>query len=164
MEFDQIKQGVPEQFIPSRLFIYYNERAIEGTIESDPGAGIRDGIKSVVAQGACKETAWPYDTSRFREKPSDTCYAEAVNYQALRYLRLTQSLMQLKGCLAEGFPFVFGFSVFSNFDTPETRETGHLGMPRPIRSHPPVTRCSRSATTSKTSGSSCATPGAPIGG
>jgi len=56
-------------------------------------------------------------------------YTEAENYQALCYLRLTQGLMQLKGCLAEGFPFVFGFSVFSNFDTPETKETGHLEMP-----------------------------------
>lgn len=137
LEFDQIKQGVQEQFVPSRLFIYYNERAMEGTIESDPGAGIRDGIKSVVAQGACKEATWPYDTSRFREKPSDTSYTEAVDYQALRYLRLTQSLMQLKGCLAEGFPFVFGFSVFSNFDTAETRETGHLTMP-PADPEPPT--------------------------
>ncbi|HEY8814241.1 MAG TPA: C1 family peptidase [Candidatus Dormibacteraeota bacterium] len=129
LEFGQIKQGVPEPFVPSRLFIYYNERAAEGTIESDSGAGIRDGIKSVVAQGACKEATWPYELSRFREKPSDASYVEAESYQALRYLRLTQSLMQLKGCLAEGFPFAFGFSVFSNFDTPETKETGHLSMP-----------------------------------
>src|SRR3954469_8237492 len=36
-EFDQMKQGL-QDFMPSRLFIYYNERAIEGTIDSDSGA------------------------------------------------------------------------------------------------------------------------------
>ena len=53
IEFDQMKQQWPEIFIPSRLFIYYNERVMEGTINSDNGAQIRDGIKSVAKQGAC---------------------------------------------------------------------------------------------------------------
>ena len=39
----------------SRLFIYYNERAIEHTTKSDSGAMIRDGIKTVVKQGVCSE-------------------------------------------------------------------------------------------------------------
>src|ERR1700686_36433 len=51
IEFDQIKQKVPQPYIPSRLFIYYNERAMENTIDSDNGAQIRDGIKSVAHQG-----------------------------------------------------------------------------------------------------------------
>jgi C1A family cysteine protease len=48
-EFDQTAQRQPD-FMPSRLF-YYNERAIEGTVESDSGAMIRDGIKSVAKVG-----------------------------------------------------------------------------------------------------------------
>jgi len=55
IEFDQKKK-----FIPSRLFIYYNERAMEGTIASDSGAQIRDGIKSVAKDGVCSEATWPY--------------------------------------------------------------------------------------------------------
>ena len=50
-----------KDFMPSRLFIYYNERAVEGTIASDSGAMIRDGIKSVAKLGVCDETVWPYD-------------------------------------------------------------------------------------------------------
>src|ERR1700683_3381323 len=46
IEFDLIKEKAPV-FVPSRLFIYYNERVIEGTVDSDSGAQIRDGIKSV---------------------------------------------------------------------------------------------------------------------
>src|ERR1700758_5646480 len=47
IEFDQIKQNLSPIFVPSRLFIYYNERAMEGTVSSDSGAQIRDGMKSV---------------------------------------------------------------------------------------------------------------------
>ena len=52
IEFDLLKQKLPD-FMPSRLFIYYNEREIEGTINEDSGAMIRDGIKSVNKQGVC---------------------------------------------------------------------------------------------------------------
>ncbi len=73
LEFDQIKQGQASPFTPSRLFIYYNEREIEGSVDSDDGAEIRDGVKSVANQGACKEATWPYDIDKFRDKPSEAC-------------------------------------------------------------------------------------------
>ena len=58
IEFDRLKQDLRD-FTPSRLFIYYNERAMEGSVESDAGASIRDGIKSVSKQGDCPESEWP---------------------------------------------------------------------------------------------------------
>src|SRR6476659_5862851 len=115
LEFDQMKQRLKNVFTPSRLFIYYNERAMEGTIDSDSGAMIRDGVKSVNKRGACKESSWPYKIERFREKPGKGCYAEGRKHQAISYLRVNQSLGQLKGCLAEGFPFIFGFAVYESF-------------------------------------------------
>src|SRR6188472_1657867 len=45
-QFDQRKQKLPD-FMPSRLFIYFGEREIEGSIGSDSGAMIRDGLKVV---------------------------------------------------------------------------------------------------------------------
>ena len=54
LQFDRKKQKLVD-FLPSRLFIYYNERAMEHNIGTDAGAMIRDGIKSVVKQGACPE-------------------------------------------------------------------------------------------------------------
>jgi C1A family cysteine protease len=130
LEFDQIKQRHKNVFTPSRLFIYYNERAMEGTVDSDSGAMIRDGVKSVAKQGACDEKHWPYRIEDFRQKPSRPRYAEGKKNQAIQYLRLTPALSQLKGCLAEGFPFVFGFSVYESFESPEVAKTGHAGMPR----------------------------------
>jgi C1A family cysteine protease len=66
IEFDQIKANLKE-FTPSRLFIYYNERVMEGTVNSDSGAQIRDGIKSVATLGALPETDWPYNIAKFSQ-------------------------------------------------------------------------------------------------
>ncbi|MBQ4875018.1 MAG: hypothetical protein HRK26_02750 [Rickettsiaceae bacterium H1] len=46
--------------IPSRLFIYFDERLIEGNIGQDAGAAIIDGVKVLGALGICPETVWPY--------------------------------------------------------------------------------------------------------
>ena len=112
IEFDQMKEQLPQVFIPSRLFIYYNERVIEGTVGSDSGAMLRDGIKTVAKQGACPEPMWPYAIAKFKTKPSAACYTEAAKHTAVSYQRLVQSLTQMQGCLASGYPFVFGFTVY----------------------------------------------------
>src|SRR5437763_15243788 len=65
IEFDQIKQNLSPIFVPSRLFIYYNERSMEGTVNSDSGAQIRDGMKSVGTVGVCPEDMWPYNITKF---------------------------------------------------------------------------------------------------
>src|SRR5438874_4074423 len=67
IQFDQMRQHLkpPCPFLPSRLFIYYNERVMEHTVHSDAGAQIRDGIKSVSKQGDCPESEWPYDVGKF---------------------------------------------------------------------------------------------------
>src|SRR6266481_5515975 len=97
IEFDQLKQGLPQIFVPSRLFIYYNERVLEGTTSSDSGATIRDGIKTVANQGACPEPMWPYVISKFRSRPTTTCYTDAAKHTAVTYQRLVQSVSQMQG-------------------------------------------------------------------
>lgn len=128
LEFDQKKQGLPEA-TPSRLFIYYNERSMEGTVNSDSGAMIRDGIKSVNRQGACAESLWPYDISKFTIKPPTSCYQNALSHRAISYQRVTRSLAQMKGCLASGFPFVFGITVYESFESDQATQTGIIPMP-----------------------------------
>jgi C1A family cysteine protease len=130
MEFERKKQKLTD-FIPSRLFIYYNERAMEGTVNSDSGAQIRDGIRSVSKQGSCPETEWPYDISKFQTKPAANCYKDALQDKAVIYKRMVQSLSQLKGCLASGYPFVCGFSVYESFESQQVAKTGIVPMPQP---------------------------------
>jgi C1A family cysteine protease len=138
IEFDQIKQHQPEA-TPSRLFIYYNERKMEHTILIDSGAQIRDGIKSVAKQGACPETMWTYDDTvpdeegapcpecKYAQKPPKECYTAAMKHQIVLYQRLVHDLNTMKGCLASGFPFVYGFTVYSNF--PFNTSSGEIPLP-----------------------------------
>ncbi len=114
---------------PSRLFIYYNERVIEGTVESDSGAQLRDGMKSVSKSGVCPERAWPYVVKDFRDKPNAKAYQNALKTKASVYFRVTQDLVQMKGCLAEGFPFVFGFTAYDYFESAQVAKTGIVRLP-----------------------------------
>ena len=125
-----------EAFVmPSRLFIYYNERDMEGTIKVDNGAQIRDGIKSVASLGFADEKLWPYVENRFKIKPSKAAYDCGVTHKALTYMALDNTkLDELKGCLAAGFPFVFGFTVYDAFEGPKVAQTGILNMPLPSES------------------------------
>src|SRR6476659_5566927 len=88
LEFDQMKQRLKNVFTPSRLFIYYNERAMEGTVDSDSGAMIRDGIKSVNTQGAPPDSLWPYDIANFAEQPPAQAYQVAGQNTAISYMSL----------------------------------------------------------------------------
>jgi len=128
VEFDLMKQGLKD-FMPSRLFIYYNERVIEGTVGEDSGAQIRDGMKSVGAQGDANEQLWPYEIERFRDKPPAPVYSQAKRHKAVLYQRVAQDLNQMKGCLASGYPFVLGFSVYDSFESEDVARTGDAPMP-----------------------------------
>jgi C1A family cysteine protease len=128
-EFDQIKEKLKHIWVPSRLFIYYNERVIEDTVASDAGAQIRDGIKSVVSQGCCSEDLWPYDISKFADAPPQSCYANAKQNLVTSYQSVAQIANQMKGCLASGYPFVFGFTVYESFESQEVASTGIVPMP-----------------------------------
>jgi len=133
VQFDRTKQADKPDFIPSRLFIYYNERVIEHTVSEDSGAMIRDGIKSIAKLGVCSETPdWPYDISKFTQKPPKRAFTDAKKFKAVTYSRLVNTqLPQLQGCLASGYPFVFGFSVYESFESQEVARTGTVNMPEP---------------------------------
>lgn len=128
LEFLMKKDRVP--FIDmSRLFIYYNERVVEHSVKIDSGAMLRDGIKTLAKQGACSEKSWPYDVAKFATKPPKACYMEALNHQIISYARL-DTLDEMRACLAEGYPFVFGFSVYESFESQQMAKSGILNLPR----------------------------------
>jgi C1A family cysteine protease len=129
LEFDQIKEADKTIFTPSRLFIYYNERTMEHTVNTDSGAQIRDGIKSVGSIGAPPETDWPYDITKFADRPPAKAFTDAPLGKALQYQRVPQVLNQMKGCLASGYPFVFGFTVYESFESQQVATNGIVPMP-----------------------------------
>jgi len=118
----------PVDFIPSRLFIYYLERKAAGMIYVDAGAQLRDGISAVVANGVPPEQQWDYDgiagdptthlfpkSARAIIEPPSSIMAEAARYKTISYAPLNQDVQALESCIAAGYPFVFGFVVYSNF-------------------------------------------------
>lgn len=135
LEFDQMKQGDgAASFVPSRLFIYYAERVIEGTVGSDSGAMIRDGMKAVAAQGAPHEKLWPYTIAKFAKKPPPSAFADAAQHPTVLYSTVDQSVAGIENCLALGFPVVFGFTVYESFESPQVASTGIVPMPTNLES------------------------------
>jgi C1A family cysteine protease len=130
LEFNELKQGEADAATPSRLFIYYNERAMEGTIPEDSGAEIRDGIKSVAQLGAPPEKAWPYVIGKFARKPPAKAYRAALKHQAIRYARVAQTEMGIQNVLAAGYPISFGFTVYESFES-DVGSDGIVPMPEP---------------------------------
>jgi len=127
--YSQMAQPGGQDKLPSRLFVYWNERELEGTTDSDSGAQIRDGIKVLARLGAPPEPQWPYAPSKFATKPPEKAYLEALSHQVLSYQRVTQGLSQLKGALAMRFPVVFGFSVYESFESEAVAKTGIVPLP-----------------------------------
>jgi C1A family cysteine protease len=134
LRFGFKKTGQPD--IPlSRLQLYYHERQIEGTISSDAGAEIRDGIKSTQKDGIAPEVDWPYIISKYRTKPSAKAARDAIKF-AFRYERVTVDTDHLRAALARGWPVIIGVSLFKSFDNEAVSATGMVPMPDPRESDP----------------------------
>jgi len=118
LESAEIKQG-EGSVTPSRLFIYYGERVIEGTVEQDSGAQIRDGVKVVAGEGAPPEELWPYDITKFKEKPPPAAYEAAKQHEAIQYLKVLPGTAgsPVRSPIQEGLPVVFGFTVPAMFES-----------------------------------------------
>jgi C1A family cysteine protease len=125
--FQERKQQKPDMFLPSRLFIYWNERYLENSVDSDSGAMIRDGIKVLNKIGVCQEKLWGYDKD-FRKKPTPAAFLDAKKRTISQYLRI-DGLDDLRSCLANGNPVVFGFSVYESFESATVERTGIVPMP-----------------------------------
>jgi C1A family cysteine protease len=125
------KEGLPT-FTPSRLFIYWNERNIEGDVADDAGAIIGDGMQVLQKLGAPHESLWWYNTKKFAVKPAKGVYDDALKHKSGIYSKLDNSnLAELRNCLASGFPFVMGFTAYPSLESDAVAASGFLPMPGP---------------------------------
>lgn len=120
------KKGKPLDV--SRLFVYYEERVLIGTVNYDSGAYIRDGIKVVNKKGAPLESLWPYVISRFKTRPSTAAYTDALKRKATAYQKCV-NFAAVKTALAQGYPVVVGFDVYESFESPYVAATGMMPYP-----------------------------------
>ncbi len=119
-----------EEYDVSRMFIYYNTRYNEvedaAHIE-DSGCYIQDAIASLQEYGACSETTYPFDEEMVNEEPHQEAYDEAASFLVQETELVPVDLYAWKHCLAEGYPIVFGISLFNSFDS--HKKKGLVPMP-----------------------------------
>jgi len=140
-QYTRMAQGLPN-WIPSRLFIYWNARDYEHCADIDGGSQIRDGVKAVANFGVCPEIEWPFGIAPINAKPSLEAYQAAQHAKATQYASVDQSLNHILSCLNHKLPVIFGSSVFQAFEGEEVAKTGNVPMPdateRPIGGHAQV--------------------------
>lgn len=116
----------------SRLFIYYYERLLEGTVNYDSGAYIRDGIKATYTYGAPLESLWPYNISKFRTQPTAAAITDAAKRKVTSYQR-ADNFNAVIDAIAAGYPVIVGFSVYSSFESATVARTGKMPYPNTSR-------------------------------
>lgn len=128
--FDMLKQKL-QAFAPSRLFIYFNERLAQGDTQDDTGSSLTECVDVLAKYGVCPETEWPYDITKFAVQPPNQCYMDGLKDRAIQYSKVANEIIPsvMKLCLAQGDPFIFGFTVYESFESEEVATTGIVPMP-----------------------------------
>ena len=119
-------------FNPSRLFLYYQERVIEGTIGSDSGADVIDGESYVKKNGICSESSWVYDISKYTVHPPMGCYTEAVNHKISNYSTIivnSSAVNAIKSSLVNKVPVLIAIAVYSSFESDAVATSGRVPIP-----------------------------------
>jgi C1A family cysteine protease len=114
----------------SPLFGYYNYREAHGSIDVDQGAHPRLALKQAASDGICRESLWPYRISSWRLKPPAEAYTEARNHRVHSYFRLQQDISEMLACIASGYGFICGVSVYESFLSDYTERTGKVVLPQ----------------------------------
>jgi len=73
--------------------------------------------------GVPPEEYWEYDISQLDKEAPAFCYAFAINYHAIKYVRLDKSnltrqalLDSIKENVSKGIPSMFGFTVYESIE------------------------------------------------
>lgn len=112
-------------FRPSPRFVFYNEMAMTGQLGQKCVVRLRDALKAVAEMGVCPESHCRYkDSDRLlHTKPQKHAFEAARKRRVVSYHRILieehshkDFLRHLKHCLADGYPFVFGFLTYESFD------------------------------------------------
>ncbi|WP_032112147.1 hypothetical protein [Candidatus Paracaedibacter symbiosus] len=127
LEYYLKKFGISVELSP--LFVYFNERKLNGTINEDCGASLTDAIRAVYKYGACLEQSWTYtdDETKFKITPPDNTYSEARSlFRGIRLIHtnIPHQLQNIKQSLADKTPVFCGINVFPSFEHQETKKQG----------------------------------------
>lgn len=142
--YEYVMNRVGKEIDLSRLFVYYNARVLGleyfgGNTIKDQGSSITLALISLEQQGICQEPTWSYEVldngkvKNVNQEPHPQAYHEANNiHQVLEFQwetpeKVPIDIYAMKHCLAEGYPFVFGLTLFKSFDYAKSK--GRVPMP-----------------------------------
>lgn len=135
VQLKRILEGKANVVEPSRSFIYYNARKIEGNQGSDAGATIRDAATSIATSGFCPESMLPLDPSTLLLAPSQACYDAAKPTVGGSFLWVGEGLtgagllQAIKAAIAAGDPLEVGIDVYESFESANANKTGRIPVP-----------------------------------
>ena len=110
-----------KKYQPSRLFIHYNARIIDGDDgRVDEGTSSAGLMQALMQYNACDEWTWPYDTFNFSTKPSAKAFEQAKTKKAVvcGWIWNTKDddlLVALKQHIFKNKPVVFSVDFFDSF-------------------------------------------------
>jgi hypothetical protein len=131
-EYTMNKQNEKYEHL-SRLGLYWMERFAENpeNITEDLGAQISTGVNLIHTKGVGLESLWPYDVTKFAEKPPVTFFNDLKYHTAIKVQRINKTIQAIDQCLLDGNPVIFGFTVYDSFESQEVATTGYVPIPNP---------------------------------
>lgn len=122
-------------FTPSRLWLYFEGRAVERSQAMDVGMEPRDAYRVLTAMGICAEDLpakpgrWLYNPSMFSVAPTQDTIFAAAHHRAGAYHAVPAGLDPLRATLAGGLTVAAGISCFESFESERVLATGEVVLP-----------------------------------
>ena len=128
------KEGLAP-FTPSRSFIYYNARVVNGrnpaTLTDDDGSNVTAAIQTTETTGIAPESLAPYQSETINVAPPASAYAASQAHKVLTTYQIDDTnIRQIEGSLAAGYPVIFAVKVIAPFLSAEAENTGVIPTPQ----------------------------------
>lgn len=126
-QYELYRQHLPD-FMPSRLFDYYNERLLQGDPGADDGATVKNAMDALKGYGTVPESEWPYSENPLRA-PTPSLYGSALQNVVTSYASVQQDALAIESAIASGHPVQFGIMAYASFESQAVADTGLVPMP-----------------------------------
>ena len=121
------KAGISRDFSP--MFAYFVARDQAGNVTEDSGVDNRQLLKGLQRNGCCSEAEYPFDPSKFFLRPSKKAYADAAQWQLLRYARLDE-VSEVMGVVdLEECPVLCAIPIYGSFESDTAARSGIIPNP-----------------------------------
>jgi C1A family cysteine protease len=104
---------------------------LDHDVSQDNGSTVSQGINSLIKYGVCSEQNYPYDITKFADKPPHHCYLAAKSHEVVTSVAVACNGNAIKQALAAGYPIVVGITVYPQLESQETASTGICANPQP---------------------------------